>query len=205
MSSHALVVAAMLVAAVNAPRRRRALSISERPMAERRLIAAIGAGLLAAAVVAVALLADPLLDALDISAPNARIAAGLVVAAGGLGELVTPRPRAGAAPRGWTAAVAPVWFPVLFRPEVGLAALSLGEDHGVAVALAAALVAGASVIAVAGRVGGPATGRAEDADRAEGSGRTEGADRAEDALGRLCSAAQVSAAVAVLLWGVFAV
>jgi small neutral amino acid transporter SnatA (MarC family) len=191
MSSGSVLVAAVaVIAAVNAPRRHRALSIDDRPPSAQRAVAALGAALLAVSIVFLAGVADALLDALDISAPNARIAAGLVVGVGGLAELVWRRPPAGPAPIGWRAAVVPVWFPILLRPEVGIAALTLGEDHGMAPSLITAGLAAGSVLAAVTLAPGP---------------RSSGAEQREDALGRLCSAVQVTAAIALLLGGVFAV
>jgi hypothetical protein len=61
-------------------------------------------------------------------------------------DLVRRPPRRGAAMPGREAALVPVAFPVLLRPEVALVALALGADHGVALtALGAALAMGVVV------------------------------------------------------------
>lgn len=179
-----LVAATALVAAVNAPRRRAACSIDDRPRAERRELAVAAGSLLVASCLVVALVADRLLGWLDVSAPNARIAAGMVVGLAGAADLLTRVPRAGAAPPGRRAAYAPMWFPVLWRPEVGFATLTLAEDHGVWPALLAAAVAAGTVVAVLARPPAPAT---------------------DGALGRVLSALQVGAAVTLLVHGVLTV
>jgi small neutral amino acid transporter SnatA (MarC family) len=130
---------ATLVLATNPPRRRAALSVDE------TTTVALGATLAAVALVVVAAVSGPLLDALDVSAPNARIAAGLVLAVVSLHDLVWKPPPSGAALPGRAAALVPVCFPVLLRPEVALVALSLGADHGVAAALLAATLGAAAV------------------------------------------------------------
>jgi hypothetical protein len=74
-------------------------------------------------IIALAWLSEPLLDRLDVSAPNWRIAAGLVLVAGALVDLVGRSVE-----------------PLLFRPELGMLAIQTGRDHGVwATALAAAI------------------------------------------------------------------
>jgi small neutral amino acid transporter SnatA (MarC family) len=110
--------------------------------------------LLAAASVAALLLAtaglaaaDPLLDALDVSPESLRIAAGIVLVAGGLRSLVAPRPASDPGLAGRLAAIVPVLFPLLLTPELALVVLSAGADErglaalgglAVAVGLAAA-------------------------------------------------------------------
>lgn len=128
--------------AVNPPRR--ALELDPRP---RLAVAALGAAVVWAAVVVVAWVSDPLLSALDVSDPNWRIAAGLVLAVRGLVDLVlAPRPF----PEGWSGraeALIPVAFPVLARPEVVAIGLAVGTDQGVVVAGAATAFALAAAVA----------------------------------------------------------
>ncbi|MFN3215401.1 MAG: hypothetical protein ACE367_02780 [Acidimicrobiales bacterium] len=128
--------------AVNPPRR--ALELDPRPRPDA---AALGAAAVLAVVVVVAWVSDPLLSALDVSDPNWRIAAGLVLAARGLVDLVlAPKPF----PEGWSGrgeALIPVAFPVLLRPEVAAIGLAAGTDQGVVVAGAAAAVALAAAVA----------------------------------------------------------
>lgn len=164
------------LAAVNPPRR--SVELDPRP---RPPVAAAGAVLVLAVVVVVAWTSDPVLDALDVSDATWRVAAGLVLAARGLLDLVlTPRPE----PEGWTGwaeAVVPVAFPVLLRPEVVAIGLAAGTDQGVAVAsLAAALALGLTVAATSWL-----TNR-----------------RAARALGAVVSAAAVALGISLIIAGV---
>jgi small neutral amino acid transporter SnatA (MarC family) len=131
-----------MMLAVNPPRR--ALELDPRPRPD---IAALGAAVVLAVVVVVAWMSDPLLSALDVSDATWRIAAGLVLAARGLVDLVlAPR----LFPEGWSGsseALIPVAFPVLMRPEVVAIGLAVGTDRGVVVAGAAAAVALAAAAA----------------------------------------------------------
>lgn len=103
---------ALFVTVVNAPLRRAAV----RKSGASPTITWLG-------VVALAWISGPLLDALDVSAPNWRIAAGFVLVAGAIVDLAGRRVE-----------------PLLFRPELGAVALQTGADHGVlATALAGAV------------------------------------------------------------------
>jgi hypothetical protein len=103
---------ALFVTVVNAPLRRAAV----REAGASPTITWIG-------VVVLAWLSEPLLDVLDVSAPNWRIAAGFVLVAGAIVDLARRRVE-----------------PLLFRPELGALALQTGRDHGVlATAFAAAI------------------------------------------------------------------
>jgi small neutral amino acid transporter SnatA (MarC family) len=174
-----------LVAAGNPARRRRALSVDD-----TRIVAA-GAVLYAVWLVGLAAIATPVLDGLDVSAPNLRIAVGFVLAPVALHDLVRRRPGAGAALAGGRAALVPVLFPVLARPEVALLGLAIGADHGVVWAIAAAVLAAGSV---AGwhRVGRDRDGSAVFA-------------RVEGGLARLLAALTVALAVVILVDGIFAI
>ena len=173
-----------IVAASNPPRRREALSVDD------TRIVTLGAAMTAVFLVVAAILATPLLDALDTSAPNLRIGVGLVVAAVGLHDLVRRRPQAGAALDGGRAALVPVFFPVLARPEVALLALSAGADHGVGFA------AGISLLALATVVGWHALARHV----------TSGPfARVEGALARALAAVSVVAGVLITSNGVFSI
>ena len=110
-------------------------------------VAAAGLGLLA-------WVSGPLLDALDSSAPTARIAAGLVLLLASAVDLVRkpPSPEPGLA--GWAAAVVPVAIPLLFRPAAAVVAISGGADRGALLVIGGALLAGAAAaVAVAPRSG----------------------------------------------------
>jgi small neutral amino acid transporter SnatA (MarC family) len=114
--------------------------------APRRLLAAaVAAG--GALVLALALAADPLLDALDISPESFRIAAGIVLVVAGAATLARPRPS------GPPAAT-------LVTPELACMAIAASADEGVGPAIAAAAVALAAVAALAGLPSVAPAGRA---------------------------------------------
>jgi small neutral amino acid transporter SnatA (MarC family) len=94
---------ALFVTAVNSPLRREPV----RTAGASSVVTWIG-------VMALAWLSGPILDRLDVSAPNWRIAAGFVLVAGAIIDLVGKRVE-----------------PLLFRPEIGALALQTGRDHGV--------------------------------------------------------------------------
>jgi small neutral amino acid transporter SnatA (MarC family) len=106
-------------------------------------LAALGGLIGGLAVCAVAALGGPLLDALDVSEPSFRIAAGLVAALGGIADLFRRPPAPEPALDGWRAALIPVAIPLVARPALLVLALGAGADRNVLVA------AGAMAIAVA--------------------------------------------------------
>jgi small neutral amino acid transporter SnatA (MarC family) len=142
-----------LVAATNPPRRRVSLST------DRVDAVVLGAGLVAALWIAFGALASPLLDALDVSRPNARIAAGLVLTVVAARDAVWRPPAAGAALPGWRAGFVPVFFPVLARPEVGLVALVLGADRGMGWSVLGGVLVFAAVVGWFALARGRATAR----------------------------------------------
>jgi small neutral amino acid transporter SnatA (MarC family) len=176
---------AALVVAMNPPRRRAALSVDD------STTVALGGALTLVALVIVAVIATPLLDALDVSAANLRIGVGLVLAVVAVHDLVWRPPGAGAALRGRRAAVVPVFFPVLLRPDVAMVAWALGADHGVAVTAFGALVASGAVVAWH-RLATPRAGRLA-------------FRRVERGLGALGSAIAAVLAIAIAADGVFAI
>jgi small neutral amino acid transporter SnatA (MarC family) len=89
-------------------------------------IASVAALAVAAALLAVA---DPFLDALDVSPESLRIAAGLVLVVGGVRALVAPRPASDPVLPGVRAALVPVLFPLLLTPELALVLLAAGADE----------------------------------------------------------------------------
>jgi small neutral amino acid transporter SnatA (MarC family) len=107
-------------------------------------VASVAAIVVAGVLLAVA---DPLLDALDVSPESLRIAAGLVLVVGGLRVLAVPRPSGDAGLTGRSAAFVPVLFPLLLTPELALVLLAAGADERNAAALAG--LAFALVLAVA--------------------------------------------------------
>lgn len=95
----------------------------------------------------VAWLSEPVLSGLEVSQPNARVAAGMVLALTGAVDLVRPALRELEVPRRGWAALVPVAWPVVLRPAAALLALSGGADRGGATVLVAAAIA-CGVIAV---------------------------------------------------------
>jgi hypothetical protein len=102
----------LFITAVNAPLRRSGI----RNAGASPFIAWLG-------IIVLAWFSEPLLDRLDVSAANWRIAAGLVLVAGAIVDLASRSDE-----------------PLLFRPELGVLAVQTGRDHGVwATAFAAAI------------------------------------------------------------------
>ena len=103
---------ALFITVVNSPLRRE----SVRKAGASSIVTWVG-------VIVLAWFSGPLLDRLDVSAPNWRIATGFVLVAGAIIDLAGKRVE-----------------PLLFRPELGALALHTGRDHGVwAAALAGAI------------------------------------------------------------------
>ena len=73
---------------------------------------------------------DPLLDALDVSEPSFRIAAGIVAALAGAVDLFRRPPAPEPALPGWRAALVPVAIPVVARPALLVLALGRGRRPG---------------------------------------------------------------------------
>jgi small neutral amino acid transporter SnatA (MarC family) len=90
------------------------------------------------ALALVAVLAEPLLDALDITTPTWRMTAGIVVALAGARDLL--HGRAAVIEDGGNAVV-PLAFPVLLRPEVVFVAAIVALDAPVVAAIVGAAVA----------------------------------------------------------------
>ncbi|MBT8165690.1 MAG: hypothetical protein HKO63_04095 [Acidimicrobiia bacterium] len=131
----------LLGVTINPPRRR--LELGD----DRQAVAA-GAALTLAAVLVLGALGDWILTSLDISGPTFRVAVGLVLVARGVLDLI----RAPAPPvdlPGGSGAVVPVFFPVLFRPELGLVAILVAIDAGL---WPMAIGAGAGLAVVVGAV-----------------------------------------------------
>lgn len=117
-----------------------------RDLGRSHVLGAVAALLVVISIVAA--VSGPLLSAMDVSGPTARIGAGLVVAITSLVRLLRPVLRAEESTLdidpGWTSALIPAAFPVLLQPVVALVALSAGADRGwlqtVVLAAPAALV-----------------------------------------------------------------
>jgi small neutral amino acid transporter SnatA (MarC family) len=108
--------------------------LSPRPVAA---LAAAGGLLGGLAVCAAAAAGGPLLDALDVSEPSFRVAAGIVAGLAGAADLFRRPPRPEPALGGWRAALVPVAIPVVARPAVLVLALGAGADRGILVSIGA--------------------------------------------------------------------
>jgi small neutral amino acid transporter SnatA (MarC family) len=117
-----LLFLAAALCTVNAPRSRTALP----PTPEATAVAALGAAITAAGLAVLAVVADPLLDLVSVSAPSARLATGLLLVATGILAFGGPGPAPEPALPGRRAALVPVAFPTLFTP--GLAALTVSAS-----------------------------------------------------------------------------
>jgi small neutral amino acid transporter SnatA (MarC family) len=123
-------------------------------------LAALGGAIGGLAVCVVAAVADPLLDALDVSDPSFRAAAGIVAAIAGAGDLFRRPPPPEPSLAGWRAALVPVAIPVVARPALLVLALGAGADHSLLLSAGAMAVGVSLLIALTARApaGGP-TGR----------------------------------------------
>ncbi|MGZ5387946.1 MAG: hypothetical protein ACXWGS_11065 [Solirubrobacterales bacterium] len=129
--------AAVLVLLLNPARA--ALGVPRAGRSRRSIIGvcAAGAAIGGAAVCAAAAAGGPLLDALDVSEPSFRIAAGIVAALGGAIDLVRRPPPPEPALAGWRAALIPVAIPLVARPALLVVGLGAGADQGVLVSAGA--------------------------------------------------------------------
>jgi small neutral amino acid transporter SnatA (MarC family) len=99
----------------------------------------------------VAALADPLFDAIDVSDPSFRVAAGIVGGIAGIADLFRRPPPSEPSLSGWRAALVPVAVPVVARPALAVLALGAGADQGVLVCLGAMAVGVATLTALVAR------------------------------------------------------
>ena len=100
-------------------------------------VAALGGLVGALAVGAAAVLGGPLLEALDVSEPSFRLAAGIVAALAGVADLFRRPPAPEPALAGWRAALVPVAIPLVARPALLVMALGAGADSGALVSVGA--------------------------------------------------------------------
>lgn len=121
-------------------------------------VAAVGGVIGGLAVCFAATIGGPLLDALDVSEPSFRIAAGLVAVLAGAADLFRRPPAAEPALSGWGAVLVPVAIPVVARPALLALALGAGADSGVVVSAVAMAVGVAVLTALV--AAWPAEGRA---------------------------------------------
>jgi small neutral amino acid transporter SnatA (MarC family) len=150
--------AAALVLALNPARAAFGVPRAGRPRQTVVGVAAVG-GVIGGLIACVAATtADPLLEALDVSEPSFRIAAGVVAGIAGTGDLFRPPVSPEPALAGWRAALIPVAIPIVARPALLILALGAGADRGV-LANAGAMATGVallSALATGWPTGGPA-------------------------------------------------
>jgi small neutral amino acid transporter SnatA (MarC family) len=96
-------------------------------------VTAAGAAIGGLAVCAAAVAADPLFDALDVSEPSFRIAAGIVAGLAGAADLFRRPPSPEPALPGWRAALVPVAVPLVVRPALVVLALGAGAEESILV------------------------------------------------------------------------
>jgi small neutral amino acid transporter SnatA (MarC family) len=111
-------------------------------------VAAAGGALGGLAVCAAAIAGGPLLEALDVSEPSFRLAAGIVAVLAGVGDLFRRPPRPEPALGGRRAALVPVAIPLVARPALLVLALGAGADRGVLVSVGAMALGLALLIGV---------------------------------------------------------
>ena len=121
---------------------------TDRPSSERSVLVGAGALIAFAVLGGLALLADPVLDALDISPPAALLAAGLVVCVPALdllwqspGARVRPAPDAAVA----RLALFPYAIPALASPALAVAVIAWAAYEGTGVTIGALAIAMAAV------------------------------------------------------------
>ena len=133
-----IVAALAIVAAFDVGQRCRQLRDAT---AEQRLVIAGGALIVA---VGLAALSTPMLEALDISAPNMQIGAGIVLGVYSLVALVTwdDAPTPTAAYRG----LVPLLFPIVLTPALGVVVIAAAARNGMLVPTLAA-AAGSALLA----------------------------------------------------------
>jgi small neutral amino acid transporter SnatA (MarC family) len=150
--------AAALLLALNPARAAFGVPRAGRSRGEVAGLAAVGGALGGLAVCGAAALADPLLDALDVSDPSFRIAAGAVAAVAGAADTFRRPPSPEPSLPGRRAALIPVAIPVVARPALLVMAVGAGADKTVLLTAAAMATGVALLTAIA--AGPPAEGPA---------------------------------------------
>jgi len=180
--------AAVLVLALNPARAAFGVPRPGRTPGNVVAIAAAGGVIGGLAVCVAAAVGGSLLDALDVSEPSFRTAAGIVAVLAGAVDVFRRPPRPEPALEGSLAALIPVAFPIVIRPAVLVLALGAGADLGVPV------TAGAMALGIALLIGLVARWP------------TDGPKgRALRWAGRLLAVALVAGGVVLILDGVLAV
>ena len=151
-----------------------------------------------------ALAGASLRDALDVSTPNLRVAAGLVLLVVGLHAVVAPLAPASPPVASRTGWLVPVLFPVLLRPDLALVAFAADRSSGVVTIVFSAAIALAAVTIWWLRF----PPRSRSATSAGAAGNFDGGNHAhrglERSMGAVLGVGTVVAAVRLMLDGVFA-
>jgi small neutral amino acid transporter SnatA (MarC family) len=137
--------AAVLVLALNPARAVFGIPRTGRSPRELTRLTVLGAGLGACCVCVASLAGDPFLDALDVSEPSFRTAAGVLAALLGAADLFRRPPSPEPALPGARAALVPVAIPLVARPALLVIALGAGADEGV-LATAGAMALGVAAL-----------------------------------------------------------
>ncbi len=145
----ALLWAAVLVLALNPARAAFGVPRTGRSRQAAVGVAAAGGLLGGLAVCAAAAAGDPLLEALDVSEPSFRVAAGIVAVLAGAIDLFRRPPPPEPALAGWRAALVPVAIPVVARPALLVLALGAGAERSILVSAGALAVGVALLTALA--------------------------------------------------------
>jgi hypothetical protein len=120
-----IVATLAIVAAFDVAQRCRQLRDATAP---QRLVVATGALVVA---IGLAALSSPLLDSLDISAPNMQIGAGIVLGVYSIVALVTWDDAP--APAALYGGLMPLLFPIVLTPAVGVVVLAVAARNGILV------------------------------------------------------------------------
>lgn len=134
-----LLVVAMLAAA------NPARAVAARPADAPRQTAVIAIGATLGLVLVGAVVSGPFLDLIDVSGPNARIAAGVALLVVALKDVFVAPPSPDPALAGLRGGLVPLAFPVVFSPALALLAVAGASERGVGVAVLAAGLALAPV------------------------------------------------------------
>ena len=129
-----------LILALNPARAAFGIPRAGRPAEMPVRLAALGGAIGGLVVLVLAAVADPLLDALDVSAPSLQTAAGIVAAIAGAADIFRRPPPPEPSLAGWRAALVPVAIPVVLRPALVVLALSAGAEEGVPVTVGAVVL-----------------------------------------------------------------
>jgi small neutral amino acid transporter SnatA (MarC family) len=150
--------AAALILALNPARAAFGVPRAGRAPGEAVKLAALGGAIGGVGLCVVAALADPLFDAIDVSDPSFRVAAGIVGGIAGIADLFRRPPPPEPSLAGWRAALVPVAVPVVARPALVVLALGAGADQGVLVCVGAMAVGVAALTALVARCPTDGTG-----------------------------------------------